>query len=92
MSNSECNAPETVNMNTHNDSYMREIDTRKIVTAAQPNLNLPENCDKFRILIIGKAGVGKSTICSAVFGVPPEWVCQTTVLIIPPYFVLICTQ
>ncbi|KAK4161487.1 hypothetical protein QBC43DRAFT_372232 [Cladorrhinum sp. PSN259] len=63
-----------LNLNVPDDDYRRDVDTSKIVIEA-PNtqlLNLPESCDKFRILIIGKAGVGKSTICSKVFGIPPE--------------------
>ncbi|KAK3984702.1 hypothetical protein QBC44DRAFT_336483 [Cladorrhinum sp. PSN332] len=63
-----------LNLNVANDDYRLDVDTSKIVTEAPSTqlLNLPEACDKFRILIIGKAGVGKSTICSKVFGIPPE--------------------
>ncbi|KAH7253079.1 hypothetical protein NW759_013706 [Fusarium solani] len=61
-----------VNLNAPNDDYSQDVDTSKIVVDAPTFTNLPESCDKFRILVIGKAGVGKSTICSTVFGVPPE--------------------
>ncbi|KAM0426009.1 hypothetical protein ACHAPT_008638 [Fusarium lateritium] len=62
-----------VNLNAPNDEFRQEVDTSKIVVdAPSPFQSLPESCDKFRILVIGKAGVGKSTICSTVFGVPPE--------------------
>ncbi|KAM5341869.1 hypothetical protein ACJ41O_014900 [Fusarium nematophilum] len=61
-----------VNLNAPNDEYSQEVDTSKIVVEAPSFTNFPESCDKFRILVIGKAGVGKSTICSNVFGVPPE--------------------
>lgn len=64
--------PSPVNLNAPNDEYKLEVDTSKIVVEGPTFNNLPENCDKFRILVIGKAGVGKSTICSVVFGVPPE--------------------
>ncbi|KAF4450003.1 hypothetical protein F53441_6787 [Fusarium austroafricanum] len=64
--------PSPVNLNAPNDEYNQEVDTSKIVVEGPTFNNLPESCDKFRILVIGKAGVGKSTICSVVFGVPPE--------------------
>lgn len=66
-----------VDLNPPDDDYKRDIDTSKIVLEGPSSdfFDLPEACDKFRILIIGKAGVGKSTICSKVFGITPEQVC-----------------
>lgn len=62
-----------LDLNLSDDDYKKDVDTSKIVLEAPPAelLNMPD-CDKFRILIIGKAGVGKSTICSRVFGIPPQ--------------------
>lgn len=63
-----------LNLNVDDDDYRLDVDTSKVITEAPSAqlLNLPEACDKFRILIIGRAGVGKSTICSKVFGISPE--------------------
>ncbi len=44
-----------------------EIDTSKEVVP--PPSTILSECPKFRILIIGGSGVGKSTICSHVFGI-----------------------
>ncbi|GAB1318542.1 hypothetical protein MFIFM68171_08752 [Madurella fahalii] len=63
-----------LDLNSPNDDFQKDVDTAKIVIEGPSTevLDLPESCDKFRILIIGKAGVGKSTICSKVFGIPPK--------------------
>jgi predicted GTPase len=38
---------------------------------------LSHQCRRFRILIMGKAGVGKSTLLSRVFGIPEDDVSST---------------
>lgn len=63
-----------LNLNVDDDDYRLDVDTSKVINEAPSAqlLNLPEACDKFRILIIGRAAVGKSTICSKAFGISPE--------------------
>jgi predicted GTPase len=39
---------------------------------------LSHQCRRFRILVMGKAGVGKSTLLSRVFGIPEHIVSRST--------------
>lgn len=53
---------------TFKDWSKENIDTSKEVVS--PPSNILSECPKFRILIIGSTGVGKSTICSRVLNIP----------------------
>lgn len=56
------------NFNAADDSYEKECDTDKIVVSEEEIIIGPiRDCPKFRILIVGQTGVGKSTILSKVF-------------------------
>ena len=64
------------NSQARTEAYTRwqreEIDTSK--EAVPPPSNILSECPKFRTLIIGGAGVGKSTICSLVFNIDGQLV------------------
>jgi len=47
-----------------------EVDTSKVVIPASDTI-LGE-CPQFRILLLGRAGVGKSTVCMLVFGLSEQ--------------------
>jgi putative ribosome biogenesis GTPase RsgA len=61
-----------MDFNAPNDYFELECDTSKIPIPTQGPLNLPDGCNKFRILLTGRSGVGKSTLVSAVFGITPR--------------------
>ena len=58
--------------NAFHDWSRLEVDTFKEMVP--PTNNILAQCPKFRILIIGRSGVGKTTICSKVFKVTDSMV------------------
>jgi predicted GTPase len=64
------------NFNSPDDSYAKEFDTEKIlVSDEEVIIKAIRDCPKFRILIVGQTGVGKSTILSKVFKITDIEVC-----------------
>jgi predicted GTPase len=60
--------PKLHDFNAKDDSYSKEYDTEKIPVNDEEVIIKPiRDCPKFRILIVGQTGVGKSTILSKVF-------------------------
>lgn len=56
-----------LDFNVPDDSYDNECDTYKIPVSDEIVIDPIRNCPKFRILIVGQTGAGKSTIMSKVF-------------------------
>lgn len=68
-----------LNFNASHDSYDNDCDTNKIPVSDEIIIDPIRNCPKFRILIVGQTGVGKSTLLSKVFKITDLQVSLVTI-------------